>query len=199
VLEERRSDDMPDIFTAVIERLREIGAFKFLFPYMLTSAIFYGLLRKSQVFGKPEENAAVNATVALIASFMVWAFPIISGVDIETQLAYFFTQGVVVTLVFMVALMIVGMFLPPNLPKHLAEGLFQGNKAVGIIVVGVFFGFVIVMTSGLWSAVLGPDVIQIPSDIFITALIIIILIVPFILIMWPTKAKEEKKEGGIIR
>ena len=196
---ERRSDGMADVFTQVIERLREIGAFKFLFPYMLTSAIFYGLLRKSQVFGKPEENVAVNATVALIASFMVWAFPIISGVDIETQLSYFFTQGIVVTLVFMVSLMIVGMFLPPDLPKHLAEGLFQGNKAVGIIIVGVFFGFVIVMTSGLWNAVLGPDVIQIPSDIFITALIIIILIVPFIFIMWPSKAKNEKKEGGPIR
>jgi hypothetical protein len=32
---------MPDVFTAVIERLREIGAFKFLFPYMLTSASFW--------------------------------------------------------------------------------------------------------------------------------------------------------------
>jgi len=189
---------MPDVFTAVIERLREIGAFKFLFPYMLTSAIFYGLLRKSQVFGKPEENAAVNATVALIASFMVWAYPIISGVDIETQLAYFFTQGVIVTLVFMVSLMIVGMFLPPDLPSHLAKGLFEGNKALGILVVGGFFGFIIVMTSGLWDAVMGPGAIELPSDIFITIVIIIILIVPFILIMWPSKAKE-KKEGGPIR
>jgi uncharacterized membrane protein YjfL (UPF0719 family) len=141
----------------------------------------------------------VNATVALIASFMVWAYPIISGVDIETQLSYFFTQGVIVTLVFMVSLMIVGMFLPPDLPSHLAKGLFEGNKAAGIILVGCFFGFVIVMTSGLWDAVMGPSAIELPSDIFITIVIIIILIVPFIFIMLPTKAKNEKKEGGTIR
>lgn len=190
---------MPDVFTAVIERLREIGAFNFLFPYMLTSAIFYGLLRKSQVFGKPEENVAVNATIALIASFMVWAYPIISGIDIETQLSYFFTQGAVVTLVFMVSLMIAGMFLPPNLPEHLAKGLFQGNKAAGIILVGVFFGFLIVMTSGLWGAVLGPDAIQLPSDIFITVAILIILLVPFILIMWPTKKEKPREEMRPIR
>jgi NADH:ubiquinone oxidoreductase subunit 6 (subunit J) len=77
--------------------------------------------------------------------------------------------------------------------------LFEGNKAIGIIIVGVFFGFVIVMTSGLWDAVIGPGAIEIPSDIFITILILIILIVPFIFIMWPTKAKNEKKEGGPIR
>lgn len=190
---------MPDVFTAVIERLRDIGAFKFLFPYMLTSAIFYGLLRKSQVFGKPEENTAVNATISLIASFMVWAYPIISGVDIETQLSYFFTQGVIVTLVFMVSLMIAGMFLPPNLPEHLAKGLLQGNKALGVILVGLAFGFIIVMTSGLWSSVMGPTSIKLPSDIFITIIILIILIVPFIFIMWPSKAGNEKKEGGPIR
>jgi len=185
---------MPDIFTAVIERLRDIGAFNFLFPYMLTTAIFYGLLRKSQVFGKPEENAAVNAVIAMIAAFMVWSYPVIAGINIETHLIYFFTQGIVVMLTFMFALLIAGMFLPPDLPKHLSEGLLKGNKAAGIIIVGLFFGFVIVMSSGLWNAVLGPGLLEVSSDIFITILVIIILIIPFIFIMWPTKA--EKKEGG---
>ncbi len=185
---------MADIFTAVIQRLRDIGAFNFLFPYMLTTAIFYGLLRKSQVFGKPEENAAVNAVVAMIAAFMVWSYPVIAGIDIETHLIYFFTQGVVVMLVFMITLLIAGMFLPPDLPKHLSEGLLKGNKAAGIIIVGLFFGFVIVISSGLWNAVMGPGLLEVPSDIFITIVVIIILIVPFIFIMWPTKV--EKKEGG---
>jgi hypothetical protein len=183
---------MADIFTAVIERLRDIGAFNFLFPYMLTTAIFYGLLRKSQVFGKPEENAAVNAVVAMIAAFMVWSYPVIAGIDIEVHLVYFFTQGMVVMLVFMMTLLIAGMFLPPDLPKHLSEGLLKGNKAAGIIIVGLFFGLVIVISSGLWNAVLGPSLLEVPSDIFITVVVIIILIVPFIFIMWPTKV--EKKE-----
>lgn len=187
---------MPDIFTAVIERLREIGAFNFLFPYMLTTAIFYGLLRKSQVFGKPEENAAVNAVVALIAGFMVWAYPIIAGVDVETQLAYFFTQGAIVTLVFIFSLLIVGMFLPPDLPKVLSEGIFKGNKQIAIIAVGLFFGFLIVITSGLWNAVFGPGMVEISDDIFITVVVIIILIVPFAFLMWPTKVERKEEVTG---
>lgn len=188
---------MADLFTAVIERLRDIGAFTFLFPYMLTTAIFYGLLRKSQVFGKAEENAAVNAVVAMIAGFMVWAYPIIAGVNIETQLAYFFTQGMIVTLVFIFALLIAGMFLPPDLPKVLSEGIFKGNKQLAVILIGLGFAFLIVITSGLWSSVFGPESINVSNDIFITIVVIIILIVPFLFIMWPTKVEKKEEEKTI--
>jgi hypothetical protein len=183
---------MADIFTAVIERLRDIGAFTFLFPFMLTSAIFYGLLRKSQIFGKAEENTAVNAVVALVAAFMVWAYPIMIGVSLETQLAAFFTQGIVVTLVFMIALMIVGMFLPQDMSKHLAEGLLHGNKALLVVVVALFFGFLIVLTSGLWGAVFGPGVIEISGDIIVTVIVIVLLIIPFIFILYPSKKPPER-------
>jgi len=185
---------MADIFTAVIERLRDIGAFNFLFPFMLSSAIFYGLLRKSQVFGKPDENVSVNAVVAMIASFMVWSFPVIIGVSIETQLATFFTQGIVVTLTFMIAVMIIGMFLPPDAAKHLADNLFKGNKAIGIVLVALFFGFLIVITSGLWGAVMGPIDFEIPTDIIVTIGVLVLLIIPFIIILYPTK--KPVKEGG---
>ena len=188
---------MVDVFTAVIQRLRDIGAFNFLFPFMLTSAIFYGLLRKSQIFGKPEENTAVNAVVALVAAFMVWAYPIMIGVSLETQLATFFTQGIVVTLVFMIALMIVGMFLPQDMSKHLAEGLLKGNKALLVVVVAIAFGFFIVLTSGLWCAVFGPESIEIPTDIIVSVIVIVLLIIPFIFILYPTKKAPEKGgEGG---
>lgn len=191
---------MADIFTPVIERLRDIGAFNFLFPYMLTSAVFYGLLRKSQVFGKPDENTAVNAVVSLIASLMVWAYPIIAGVDIETQLVAFFTQGLVVTLVFMLALLITGMFLPPDLPKHLAEGLFSGNKAGGILVVGIVIGLIILGTSGMWNVLFGPQVFgETPTDVLVAIVVIVLLVVPIIFITYgggkETPTEEIKKEN----
>jgi hypothetical protein len=191
---------MVDIFTPVIERLIELGFFKFMLPYMLTSAIFYGLLRKSQVFGEPDKNTAVNAVVALIASFMVWASPVILGIDIQTQLAAFFTQGIVVTLVFMIALMITGMFLPTDLTKHLADNLFKGNKIGAILVVGVIFGFIIFATSGLWKVMLGPELLQQSSDTFVAIIVIILLVIPIIFITWGggekaalPKVEEEKK------
>ena len=125
---------MPDVFTPVILKLQEIGAFNFFFPFMLTSAVFYGLLRKSQVFGKPEENTAVNGVIALMISFMVWAYPIMSGVDIEAQMSSFFMHGLVITLVVMVSVMLMGMFAPPDLPKHLADTILKGNKFVAILI-----------------------------------------------------------------
>ena len=92
----------------------------FLLPFTLTSAIFYGALRKSQIFGEPEKNVAVNGVVSLVASMMVWAAPIILGIDIQTSLATFFVQGLFATLVIMVGLVIVGMFAPPDLSKTLS-------------------------------------------------------------------------------
>jgi len=192
---------MPDVFTPVIERLQEIGAFNFLFPYILTSAIFYGLLRKSQIFGKPQENVAVNGVVALVAAFMVLAYPILSGVSIEGLLPAFFMQGLVVLLVFMIVLMIMGMFLPPDLPKVLSEGLFQGNKALALLLIGGILGFLILFLSGLSTVLLGKQVIgELSPDIINIAVIILLLVVPIIFIAWggrpsaPTPTPKPKEE-----
>jgi hypothetical protein len=202
-VQERRSDDMADIFTPVIQRLIDLGFFKFMLPYILTSAVFYGLLRKSQIFGKSDENVAVNAVVALIASMMVWASPIILGIDIQTQLAAFFTQGIVVTLVFMIALLIVGMFLPPDLTKQLSDNLFKGNKMGAVLAIGIIFAFIIFATSGLWKVLLGPEIFQQASDITVAVIVIILFVIPIIFITWgggekapSAEIKEEKKEGG---
>jgi hypothetical protein len=190
---------MADVFTPVIQKLIELGFFKFMLPYVLTSAVFYGLLRKSQVFGKPDENVAVNAVIALIASFMVWASPIILGIDIQTQLAAFFTQGIAVTLVFMIALLITGMFLPPDLTKYLSENLFKGNKMGAILVVGIIFAFIIFATSGLWKVLLGSENFEKMSDLTITVLVLVLLAVPIIFITWgggeKAPSEEIKKEG----
>jgi len=80
---------MANPFETVILNMRETGMFQFMLPFMLSSAIFYGLLRKSQIFGDPARSVTVNAVVALVASFMIWASPIILGIDIETRLASF--------------------------------------------------------------------------------------------------------------
>ena len=175
---------MPDIFTPVIERLIGLGFFKFLLPYVLMSAIIYGLLRKSQVFGKPEENAAVNGVVSLVAAFMVFAAPIIVGIDIQTQLAAFFIQAAVVFVVVMIALLITGMFLPANLTQYLADNLFKGNKAGGALIIGIVLAFIIFATSGLWSIMLPAEIFEKTSDVVATAIMIILLAVPIIFITW---------------
>ena len=54
----------------VLINLEKMGFFAFL-PFILTAAIFYGLLRRSKLFGEPEKNIVVNAVISLVAAFMV--------------------------------------------------------------------------------------------------------------------------------
>lgn len=120
--------------TAIL-KLQELGFFTFILPFLLVAAIFYGLLRKSQVFGKPEDNTAVNAIVALIAGFMVWAYPVITGVVTEQLLADFFFKSSIITLVVMLGLLITGMFMPADLPKLIGEKLGT-SKGLPVIIIG---------------------------------------------------------------
>ena len=190
-----KGEFMPDIFIMIIKKMQEIGAFNFMFPYILTSAVFYGLIRKSQIFGEPDKNVAVNAVVSLVAAFMVWAYPILTGVDIETQLATFFTHGLVVTLVFMMGLIITGMFFKPNLPEQFSLTFLQGNKAAIILVVGIVVGIVVFVTSGLLNLIIGPIIPKIPTDALLAIGMLILLIVPFVLIIRGGGGKEETEEG----
>jgi len=186
---------MPDVFTPVIEKLKDIGAFNFLFPYILSSAIFYGLLRKSQIFGKPEDNVAVNGIVSLVAAFMVLAYPILSGVSIEGLLPPFFMQSLVVLLIFMVVLMIMGMFLPPDLPSVLEKGLFHDNKALAVLAIAGILGFLILFLSGLSDILLGKQTIgTLSPDIINIAVIILLLVVPILFVTWGGKTSAPKIE-----
>lgn len=138
---------MTNPFDFVILRLNQLGFFQLLL-FMLTSAVFYGLLRKSKLFGEPEKNIIVNGIVALVAAFMVWSAPTLLGIDIVTATTTFFVQGVSATLVIMIALMITGMFAPEGLGKVLQENL-KGRFLAAVLVVGLIVGIGIFFASGV--------------------------------------------------
>ena len=141
---------MASPFETAILKMKELGLFQFLFPFMLSAAIFYGLLRKSQLFGDPNKNVAINAVVSLVAAFMVWSYPILAGVDVETQLTNFFTQGMSATLVILLGLLISSMFFEPDLAKQLSAKFDVKSKFWPIIIiVGILIGGGILVSSGL--------------------------------------------------
>jgi uncharacterized membrane protein YjfL (UPF0719 family) len=179
---------MPDVFRNVILKMNEVGAFNFLFPFMLTSAIFYGLLRKSKIFGADSDrNVALNAVISLSAAFMVWAFPVINGVDIQAHLSTFFMQGMVVMLVLMVALMVAGMIFPENLPEKLWEKWKNTSTPTLLFIISIVVGVVVFLTSGLVSIFVTPEMISsIPSDILLTLGLIFVMILPLIWIATPS-------------
>ena len=135
---------MASPFETIILRLKDLGAFEFLFPFMLTAAIFYGLLRKSKLFGEPERNVVVNATIALVAAFMVWSYPILTGVSIQQQLATFMFQSLVALLVVMVGLMAAAFFGEKI-------GLSEKQMSVTILIMVALVGGAVLFSSGLVS------------------------------------------------
>jgi len=147
---------MASPFETVILNMRDMGMFQFLLPFMMTAAVFYGLLRKSQVLGEPKSSVAVNATVAMVAAFMVWASPIILGIDIEAHLTSFFVQGMSVMLVVMVGLLIISMAAPPNLPESL-KGIFSDPKVGKALVYGIIIVIGIVAISSGFLNVFFPS------------------------------------------
>lgn len=138
---------MANPFDFVIVRLNQLGFFQLLL-FVLTSAVFYGLLRKSQLFGEPQKNVVVNGVVALVAAFMVWSAPTLLGIDITTATTTFFVQGVSASLIIMVALMITGMFAPEGLGKVLQENL-KGRFLAGVLILGLIVALGIFFASGI--------------------------------------------------
>ena len=183
---------MPDPFSSVILRLKDLGFFNFILPFLVSAAVFYGLLRKSQLFGPSERNVAVNATVAMGISFFIWAFPILQGVNIEQQLSAFFAQSLVAMLVLMVGVMITGMLLPPNLPELLGKKFEAGGAWSLLIIGGILVGITVLITSGLTS-------IFFPAGMFAGIsqdVINIVVVLAFLLITMIVFVGWAGKEGG---
>lgn len=154
---------MANMFETVILKMRETGMYQFLLPFMLTMAIFYGLLRKSKIFGNPRETVSINAVVSIVASFMVWSAPILLGVNIEQSLAAFFVQGTTATLVLLVGLLITSMFFPPDLPTELSKVLKAPKHVSAFIILGLLIGAAVFFSSGLINIFL-PEGLRITGE-----------------------------------
>ncbi|MBU5537472.1 MAG: hypothetical protein QW818_01520 [Candidatus Aenigmatarchaeota archaeon] len=168
---------MPTFFETAILKLQSLGFFKFLLPFILTAAIIYGGLRRAQLFGEPEKNVAVNAIVAFVISLFVWAAPIILGIDIESKLSAFFIQGFSVSLIVLIALLLAGMFFPPDLAKNLGERMKTPVFWGGVVIVALIIGGVILISSGLGSVLFPRGIgIKLSSDFVMSVVALIALV-----------------------
>jgi len=74
-------------FPEVIELLKEFGIFQFYLPFVITFAIFYGLLSKSKIFGDSDKDKRVR-NINLFISLSAALFVLLS---VETLFGYFTT------------------------------------------------------------------------------------------------------------
>lgn len=189
---------MPTPFEVALTKMWELGFFQFILPFMLGTAVIYGLLRKSQIFGKPEENITVNGIIALAFGLFIAAYPIIVGVDVEKQFAMFFFQSLVSIVIVMAGLMVAGMFFPPDLPKVLGEKM-KGGGLIVFIVLGLFIGGAVVFSSGIITIFFpnfGAMGLNVSNDTLLTIGIIILFMVTIGGVMWFVGRGEGKSSGG---
>lgn len=171
----------------VITMLNEIGFFTFFLPFMLTSAIMYGLLRKSKIFGEAKENVAINATIAVSTAFLVSAAPIIVGIDISKHLAAFITY-----IIFVILALTVLFFIPFLLIPSLKEIKEIGKEIDRRLIVFTFF--IVLLIFVIVGLMLFESLIKIPikafeeEEFFSTLTLLIFLGVFSLLVYYTSKS-----------
>lgn len=94
----------------LISILKQQGVFEIYLPFLLTFAIFYGLLRKMNLFGSDATANKIVALISGVAAAYVMIFSPVAG-PISQFFAKFFTQASVTLVVLLVLAMITAMFL----------------------------------------------------------------------------------------
>lgn len=132
-------------FQLIGQNLAEIGVYDFLFPFIITSAILYALLRKTKLFG--EEAVAVNAVLSLMFSFFVWGYAVsLPIMSLGLPLSKFVTHFFIVSLIFLFAF-IGASIAYPDFSEALGRTFAKSSTILWIfivIMVVIFF-----FTSGL--------------------------------------------------
>jgi hypothetical protein len=196
----------------LIKALQTQGVFEIYLPFLLTFAIFYGLLRKIGIFkvvsGQPgqqgqEDSTAnkISAVVAFVAAMYITIFSP-AAIPISKFFANFFTQSSIAIVVLMVSIMLLAMvfslsFLQPkqyDLDKlGWLKYLHWIVIAALLIVVGMF------ISSGgvqLFANVLPPGIKISEKDVALAVLIIFTVIVIMQIIKEPEQRRPQVPQTG---
>ena len=172
---------MPNPFEIVIDQMINLGFYKYLFPFIITAALFFAMLKKSKLMG---DSTQLNAIISLSVAFLVFGFPVLAGISLETPFSAFFTQATVWILVLSLGFLMASFFYP-DLLGFLKEAITTRSMLSAMIAIGVSLmvtsGLVTVFTGSL-SASEKPgappsaprDVILISSSIIIFVVLILI-------------------------
>ena len=173
---------MTNPFQIVAERLGELGFYNFFLPWVITSAVIWGLLKKSEVFGK---NAVViNSVLSIGISFFIWGSILIGGgPDVGLSLSKFFTQMSLIAIGFAVMLVIGSIFFP-DFPAKLKDSI----PTEGLFWMIIVIGFIILIGAGVLNIGsmiynLLSNILSVPGGdvgILIVAVVVLVLLLMFI-------------------
>jgi len=172
----------------LIKALQTQGVFEIYLPFLLTFALFYGLLRKIGLFkvvsgqsqsGQDDSTAnKISAVVAFVAAMYITIFSP-AAIPISRFFATFFTQSSIAIVVLMVTIMFLAMFF--SLPflgdqkYNFVEDIIHWLViAALLIVVGMF------VSSGgvkLFTNMLPPGVKISGEDLALLVLVVLTIII----------------------
>jgi len=144
-----------NIFVPMVKRIIDIGAMN-LILFMLFLAIIYAILKKSKLLG---ESIVINAVVALVAAFLIFVYPTISGFDLLKPVSTFITQSSVLIILLLVALLAASLFYP-DMSKVLGE-VVKGPTMIYVLI-AVLIALAIV--SGLVGVIWGGITAEKPGE-----------------------------------
>jgi len=177
---------MVNPFQLITERLADLGIFSFFLPWVITTAVMWGLLKRSKMF-----DPSINAILSIVVSFFIWGYLAQAAFEIGTHLAAFITQGFVLMLVFVFGLVGASMFYP-KFSETLTE-VFKSSMMIWVFL-GLFVG-VLFFTSGLHEVLFyGSADTGIQSDVQNMIIMLVALIIGILILVGVQRGAGEKKE-----
>jgi apolipoprotein N-acyltransferase len=175
------------VLQSVIEVLKNFGFFDLYLPFVLTFAIFYGLLQKVKLFGETPQAERINVIIAFIASFYILIFSPV-GITLADFFATFFGGAAVI----LVTILVFGAILTMSLitTKQKEEITIKYLQPM-LIVFGASAAIILFITSG-GPAIFGISVEGAPS-VDINQVLGLIVILFFVgLVFYAIKEPEKK-------
>jgi hypothetical protein len=186
-----------DLFGNLVRMIQAYGILDFYLPFLLTFAVFYGLLTKVKIFSikeneKVEPNRPINAIIAVVAAFYVIAYTPV-GLKFSEFMSTFFTQTIMAALVSLVGIgLIVGIGSAVGWKPECWYGKFTISAILVAAIILIFFASGGPEFFGIARNMVGFGLTI--EDVFFATLIVLTLIIILTVTGW--SPKPCKKEGG---
>ncbi|MCS7135070.1 MAG: hypothetical protein NZ893_01355 [Candidatus Aenigmarchaeota archaeon] len=193
----------------LIKALQSQGVFEIYLPFLLTFALFYGLLRRIGLFkvvtgqntsGEDSTSNKISAVVAFVAAMYVTIFSP-AAIPISKFFATFFTQSSIAIVVIMVSIMLITMFFSLPFLDPTQRGRFTSNFLTYLFFAGLLIAIAMFISSGgvqLFTSILPPGTRISGEDIGLIALVIITILVIALIVREDRGAQDQRNVFRVI-
>lgn len=180
--------------SSALDVLKQFGVFEVYLPFLLTFALFYGLLKKMNLFGEGS-NKITTVVAGVVAAYVMIFSP--AAIPISQFFATFFTQASVLLVVLLVGVMVVGLlWSSPHLGLKVPD---LTKLSPWIILMAFLIVFGMFFSSGgvqLFSRVIPSGVNISGEDVALILLVLMTIGVIFFLVSGDKEERSGERGHG---